>query len=131
MAEDWFPILIIVAFVVWPFAFAGLGLVLAYYVRGRLRRAVYLTRLFAIAGCIPLLWFISTFGFGLIPSVTIIASLVFVGGSAATGFLFGNFVDLFSSTRKRRRKVTIADQQESTKDYPRDDDNPYYPPQSF
>ena len=104
MNPDYLPVLIIVGFVVYPFAVIGLT---------------------ALIGCIYAAWFMLAYGLGKIPPVTIVASAVFVLGVAATGGLLGAIAELFVPTR------TDAGERgaEPTED-DADDENPYRAPRS-
>ena len=88
------PILVIVGFVVYPFAISGIALFIAAR-SGRMRFLMRVATAALLAGCIPPIWFIAKHGLGKIPSVTVVGSAVFLFGAAATGLLLGAILDLF------------------------------------
>jgi hypothetical protein len=103
------PILIIVGFVVYPFAISGIALFIAAR-SGRRRFLMPVAIAALLAGCIPI-WIIAKHGLGKIPSVTVVGSAVFLFGAAATGLLLGAIVDLFVSkpiAARQRPAGTIA-----------------------
>lgn len=92
--ESIIPILIIVGFVVYPFAVIALTMA----VIARSHRAGFVlpfATLAAIAGSTFPVWFISMHGFGKIASVTLLGSAVFIFAVAVTGALIGAIVGLF------------------------------------
>lgn len=93
MNRELTPILIIVTFVVYPFAVSGVGALLISR-NGRQRFAFPAAKLFALVGCIPPLGLVATYGFGKLPPVTLLGSAIFVFGATATGLLFGAILDL-------------------------------------
>jgi len=125
MNPDYVPILIIVAFVVYPFAVMFLTVLIVSRTR-RERFPVPVAKLFAIGGCVPVAWFIFKYGLGKIPPVTVIGSAVFVLGAAATGGLVGAIADLLVPMRKKH-DATLGTESRPDGD---DDGNPYRPPES-
>lgn len=103
---EYTPILIIVAFVVYPFAVTGLAVFIISR-SGRERFPIRAAKLFALAGCVPPIWFVVTCGFGKIPPVTVIGSAVFVLGAAATGLLLGAILELFVPTSVDAHKRSV------------------------
>ncbi len=88
------PILIVVGFVVYPFAISGIALSIAAR-SGRMRFLIPVATAALLAGCIPPIWLIAKHGLGKIPSVTVVGSAVFLFGATATGLLLGAILDLF------------------------------------
>ena len=98
MAEEYLPILIIVAFVVYPFAITGLAAWIASKT-GRVRFVRATTISFAILGLAIAIWFIASNGWGKYDSVTFIGSAVFVFCSASTGGLLATVVNAVMPTQ--------------------------------
>lgn len=125
MNPEYIPVLIIVAFVVYPFVIIGIA-AFVVSLSGRERFPIPAAKRFGLAGCIPPVWFIFTYGFGKIPPVTVIGSAVFVFGAAATGGLLGAIVELFVPRPLDAVKpLAIIEVANDNSDV---DDNPYAPP---
>ncbi len=125
MSPTLWRILAIVAFVVYPFASGGLA---AWIVRWSGRERLYKRGglLSALIGLVLAAWFIVTNGPGMIPSVTIVGSAVFVFGMASTGALIGAVAELgIAWFLKAEGPVRTA-----REEWIGDKDNPYTPPHS-
>jgi hypothetical protein len=93
MSPTGWRILVIVAFVVYPFAIGALA---AYIVRlsGRKKLCKRGRALFTAIGCVATAWYVITNGLGMMPVVTIVGSAVFVFGMASTGALVGALAEI-------------------------------------
>jgi hypothetical protein len=125
MNPDYLPVLILVAFVIYPFAVIGVTAFIVSRSR-RERFPIPAAKLFAFGACIVVAWFMFTYGLGKLPPVTLIASAVFVLGVAATGGLLGAIAELFVPTRTNAGETRVT---EPTDDGI-DDGNPYTSPKS-
>lgn len=98
MKSEYWPVLVVVAFVIYPFAMMAVcaGIVSS---SGRVRFFLPVAKVFALFGCAIAAWFMLRHGLGKIPSVTVIGSAVFVLSAAATGGVLGSLVDLFVPLR--------------------------------
>ena len=92
MDEDIFGVLCIIAFVIYPFATAGLARRISRGLRDcRYRRL--LTKVFAWVGLIPAGLLIVAAPWAKIPSVCVVAALVLVLWFSATGAVIGSLFD--------------------------------------
>jgi hypothetical protein len=86
--------------VLYPFAIAALTVAIVARSK-RVRYPRRLAKFAALMGCLAPIWLFTNYGLGKIPSVTIVGSVVFVSGVAATGGLIGAIADLLVPLHKK------------------------------